>query len=321
MVSVKPRVSIGLPVYNGEKYLEEAIDSILAQTYKDFELILSDNASEDHTQEICLKYAEKDQRIRYHRNEKNLGAAPNHNLAFKLAKGEFFKWFGYDDKISPEFLSKCVEVLDKHPDVVLCMPETSLIDEHGQPLGGYEYKADADISDPHKRFQNFVLKNESGNYVYGLMRADSIAKTAPHGSYPSSDLVFLAELALYGRYYIIPEPLYHRRFHAGQSTKGALQVERNRVAWFDTSLVSKIVLPKWQCLFGYVSAVKNAPLSGYQLLYCYLQVVRWALVPPHFRALGKDALLAVQKIIIQLYLKLKTAIGKIDTQVGPEEKL
>ncbi len=312
MVNAKPRVSIGLPVYNGEKYLEEALDSILAQTYKDFELIISDNASDDHTREICLEYAKKDQRIRYHRNEKNLGAAPNHNLVFKLARGEYFKWFGYDDKISPDFLSKCVVVLDTHPDVVLCMPQTSLIDEHGQYLGEYAYKADANLPDPQKRFQNFILKNESGNYVYGLMRVDSVAKTSPHGSYPSSDLVFLAELALYGRYYIIPDPLYYRRFHAGQSTKGALQIERSRVAWFDTSLEGKIVLPKWQCLFGYMKAVRNAPLDIYQHLYCYMQIVRWAFIPPHLRALGKDVLLALRKFIVYSYLKLKTAfIGEV----------
>ena len=293
MVNTRPKVSIGLPVYNGEKYLAETLDGILAQTYQDFELIISDNASTDRTPEICQAYVQKDQRIRYHRNEKNLGAAPNHNLVFRLAKGEYFKWAGYDDQISPDFLSKCVEVLDHNPEVVLCMPQTKLIDGDGKPLGEYEYKADADLPDPRKRFQNFILKNESGNYVYGLMRVSGLAKTAPHGSYPSSDLVFLSELALYGRYCVIPEPLYFRRFHAEQSTKGALRIERSRVAWFDTSLDGKIVVPKWQRLFGYLRAIKNAPLSISQRTYCYFQVLRWAFIPPNFRALCKDPLLAM----------------------------
>ena len=133
--------------------------------------------------------------------------------------------------------------------------------------------------------------------MYGLMRVSSLARTSPHGSYPSSDLVFLSELALYGRYYIISEPLYYRRFHAQQSTKGALRVERRRVAWFDTSLEGKIVVPKWQRLFGYLRAIKNAPLTMYQRSYCYLQVIRWVFIPPNFRALCKDPLLAMIQLI------------------------
>jgi glycosyltransferase involved in cell wall biosynthesis len=292
-----PLVSIGLPVYNGERYLEQEIDSVLDQTYPNFELIISDNASNDRTQEICLKYAQKDQRIKYHRNDKNLGGAPNHNLVFRLAKGKYFKWASYDDKIAPDFLSKCVEVLDKNPDVVLCMPKTGWIDEHGQYLRQHKYKADGDLPDPHKRFQNLMLKNETGNYLYGLLRVDSVAKTALHGSYPSADLVFLAELALYGRYYMTPEPLFYRRSHDTQSTKGDLRVERSRSLWFDTSLEGKIVVPKWQMLFGFLKAVKNAPVNMYQRLYCYLQIIRWALEPPHFRALCKDLLLAMVQFI------------------------
>ncbi len=299
----KPKVSIGLPVYNGEKYLEEALDSILAQTFQDFELIISDNASTDRTQEICLKYAENDQRIRYSRNAKNLGAAPNHNLVFQLAKGEYFKWAGYDDKIAPEFLSKCVEVLDKNSDAVLCMPQTSLIDEHGQYLGDFDYEADGELPDPGERFRNFTLKNKSGNYIYALMRVDSIAKTSPHGSYPSSDLVFIAELALYGPYHIVSEPLYFRRIHAEQSTKGSLQVERSRVAWFDSSLEGRIVIPKWRCLFGYIKAVNRAPLNVSKRFYCYRQIIRWALIPPNFRALCKDPLLAVVQLIARFGFK------------------
>ena len=300
MICNEPLVSIGLPVYNAEKYLEEALESILVQTYKYFELIISDNDSNDRTQDICLKYAQKDSRVRYYRNDRNLGAAPNHNHVFKLAKGKYFKWAGYDDKISPDYVSKCVEVLEKNLDIVLCMPQTSLIDENGQYIGGFDYKADADISSPQMRFKNFVLKNKSGNYVYGLMRLDSVSKTSLHGSYPASDLVFLAELALYGRFYVIPEPLFYRRMHAGQSTIGPLRIERNRVAWFDTSLKERIVLPKWRYLFGSLKAVKNAPLNVFQRLYCYMQVVRWALMRQQFRALGKDVLLAAKRHIMKL---------------------
>ena len=104
----KLRVTIGLPVYNGETYLEETLDSILNQTYTEFELIISDNGSSDGTRLICEEYAAKDDRIKYYRSVKNLGAAPNYNRAFELSSGEYFKWADYDDPLAPEFLSKCV---------------------------------------------------------------------------------------------------------------------------------------------------------------------------------------------------------------------
>lgn len=297
MLIKKPKVTIGLPVYNGEKYLKEALDSILAQTYDDFELVICDNASTDTTSQICLEYAQREPRIRYYRNERNLGAAPNHNRAFQLAKGEYFKWAGYDDRIAPDFLTKCVDVLDHHPDIVMAMPLSALIDEQGRYLGEYHYKADGDIPATHMRFKNFLLKNESGNYIYGLMRSNHIAKTAPHGSYPSSDLVYIAELSLYGRVFIVPEPLYYRRIHKEQSTKGSLQIERNRILWFDTSLSGKVVLPKWQLLFGFIRAVRKAPMQLRHRIYCYLLIVRWAFIFPHFKALSKDLLLAVVRLI------------------------
>jgi glycosyltransferase involved in cell wall biosynthesis len=203
MQTPTPRVSIGLPVYNGEKYLREALNSILLQTYTNFELIISDNASVDQTQKICMDFAEKDQRIRYYRNETNLGAAPNHNLVFKLAKGEYFRWAGCDDKISPELLEKCVEFLDNHLDVVLCVPNTGIIGEYGEDLGGFEYGKDISLPTPGERFRYFSLVNTSGNYLYGLIRSNAITKIALHGSYPSSDLVFLAELSLYGKFDVV----------------------------------------------------------------------------------------------------------------------
>lgn len=297
----RPHVSIGLPVYNGEKYLKQALLSILSQSYTDFELIISDNASTDRTQAICQAYAAKDPRIRYYFNEKNLGAAPNHNRVFELASGEYFKWAGYDDIITADFLQRCVEVLDLKPEVVLCMPKTSFIDEHGNYIGDQPIKIDISLTSPHERFGNLVQKLEVGDFIYGLMRSDAIRKTSLHGSYPSADLVFETELALYGQFYIIPESLFFRRKHSEQSIKGKYAIERNRVAWFDTSLESKITLPKWLYLSGYLRAIRNAPLTRRQRLFCYLQMVRWVLKPAHFRALGKDILLALNKIVLQKF--------------------
>src|SRR5687767_6137887 len=107
----EPALSIGLPVYNGERYLREAIGSILSQDFTDFELIISDNASTDGTAAICAFYAARDARIRYHRSETNLGAAPNHRRVFELARAPFFKWAAHDDSGSPQLLERCVQTM------------------------------------------------------------------------------------------------------------------------------------------------------------------------------------------------------------------
>jgi glycosyltransferase involved in cell wall biosynthesis len=104
MAPNKPRVSLGMPVYNGERYLEKTFDSVLAQTYKDFELVISDNGSTDRTQAICERYAKMDSRVKYHRNSKNIGIAPNFNRVYELSPSEYFKWTDYDDLLAPEFL-------------------------------------------------------------------------------------------------------------------------------------------------------------------------------------------------------------------------
>src|SRR6187402_1563429 len=114
-----PRVTVGIPVYNGAEYLEQAIQSVLAQTFSDFELIICDNASTDATAAIVLDYAARDSRVRYARNRENIGSARNYNRLFELATGEDFKWMACDDLITPQFLEYCVAALDAAPCAVL----------------------------------------------------------------------------------------------------------------------------------------------------------------------------------------------------------
>jgi len=301
MTNNKPRVSIGLPVFNSEKYLEEALDSILAQTYTDFELIISDNASTDRTQAICQAYATKDRRIRYYRNEKNLGAAPNFNRAFSYASSEYFKWSPYDDLIAPDFLLRCVEVLDQHPEVVLCYSRAQVLNEHSEVVTTYDPSPDTSSLKAHERFYNLILKPHLAVQQMGLIRADVLKKTDLHGSYPSSDEVLLADLALRGQYYEIPERLYFYRLHPEQPRHGPAKTQRSLIPIFDTSLIGKIVLPKWLYFFACLKAIKRAPLGGYERAYCYRHMGRWLLVPPHFRAMGKDLLLAAKQVIVRVF--------------------
>lgn len=304
-----PIVSIGMPVYNGERFIAAALESVLAQSYADFELIIADNASTDATMDICRAFAAADDRVHYHRNPANLGAAPNYNRAFALAQGRYFKWADYDDLLAVDFLKKCVDVLDRNEDIVLVYPQSRVIDEAGQPLGDYAYKAQATSPDARNRFRDFALRPDAGYQVSGLARADAVRKTSLHGSYPASDLVFLAELALYGRFCAIDETLFFPRNHPYQSTKGAQTVERSRVVFFDTANAGRILLPKWQLLSGYLNAIARAPISRRDKLYCRFQMVRWSLMPDHFRALGKDVLLAGNQVVWRGIQRLTPATG------------
>jgi glycosyltransferase involved in cell wall biosynthesis len=114
-----PTLTIGLPVYNGERYLTESLDALLAQTYQDFELVISDNASDDGTADICRAYAERDSRIRYLRQPVNIGAGPNHNVLVPMARGKYFKWASHDDLYDPQLLELCIEALESRPEFVL----------------------------------------------------------------------------------------------------------------------------------------------------------------------------------------------------------
>lgn len=110
-----PRVSIGMPVYNGEPFLKDALDSLLGQSFRDFELILSDNASTDGTEVICRGYAARDQRIRYTRQPANLGAAANFKFVLDEARGKYFMWAACDDTRSPDFIELNYRFLSENP--------------------------------------------------------------------------------------------------------------------------------------------------------------------------------------------------------------
>ena len=293
MAQIKPRVSLGMPVYNGEKYLEKTLDSVLAQTYQNFELVITDNGSSDRTQQICEHYAEIDSRVKYHRNPKNIGIAPNFNRAHELCSGEYFKWTDYDDLLAPEFLKRCVEVLDEHPNVACAFPKTRLIDQIGDPIRDFEPPEEACSLQAHIRFRSLILDPDHiVSQASGLMRREQVGQTVMHGSYPCSDEVFLAHLALLGDFYEIPEFLFLYRIHPKQSTKGVLASERARVRFFDTSLEGKVVLIKWLYFRNCIHAINHSPISMYQKILCYLYMVRWLFVPKNFRSISKDFLLA-----------------------------
>ena len=285
-----PKVSIGLPVYNGEDFIEEAIDSILAQTFADFELIICDNASTDHTSEICRRYAERDARVYYHCNEKNLGAAANYNRVFRLAKGEYFRWAAHDDRLEPGYLAACVAVLDRDPSVVLCYPRTLIINEQSEPLSVHPDKLHLAAAEPHLRlnqyFERYAPRRDECNAVFGLMRRDVLGRTPLIGAYASSDLILLGEIALLGKICEIAQPLFLRRDHLRTSVRANRDLQ-DRAAWFDPANKAKRLLPRWRWFREYLDAVGRAPLSPTQRLRCYSVVLRW-FVPHNYRIMLRE---------------------------------
>jgi glycosyltransferase involved in cell wall biosynthesis len=268
-----PRVSVGIPVFNGERFLAQALESILSQTFRDFELIISDNASTDSTEEICRSYAARDGRIRYHRSERNRGAAWNHNRLVELARAPYFKWQCHDDYCAPTFLESCIAVIDNDPGVVLCYPQFVRVDEQGRRLGVKSSRVVGE-GEPRERFRSLIYRRDSCEEIYGVMRSAVIVKTRLIGPYSNSDDTFLAELILHGRFREVPEPLFFYRIHRSQSTS-AYPTRSARMAWFDPSTRARLSFPFLRLCGGYISLVWRSPVTWGEKLSCYSSLIGW----------------------------------------------
>jgi glycosyltransferase involved in cell wall biosynthesis len=304
-----PRVSIGLPVYNGERFLEEALRSLLSQTFTDFELIISDNASTDRTAEICKTHASADSRIRYFRSERNLGLAWNWNRVFALSSGEYFRWSAHDDLVDPRFLAAAVKVLDRDPTAVLCYSHEKFIDEKGQGLREYETPLKrAGFAKPQDRFRDLVLIDHLCLPIFGLIRADVLRATTGYGSYVASDRVLLAELSLFGRFHQIPDSLFKFRLHREQSIQ-ALAFHR-RAGWIDPANAGRMVFPHWRFYREYFLCLRRRPLHWRERMVCYLHLARWWGVNWNWARMLSDLLIAATPGSLSLLQKIQKRIYK-----------
>jgi len=302
-----PRVSIGMPVYNGERYLAAALDGLLAQTFSDFELIVSDNASTDATPAICARYAARDGRIRYSRNAVNIGGAPNFRRVFHLATGEYFMWAAHDDIHAPMFVGRCVEVLDHDPTVVACYPRVRVIDADGTVVGDdTTHLPRIGSPHPHERFGDLVRWDYKCYEVLGLIRAAVLRMTPLIASFIASDTALRAELGLRGRFHEIPEYLLFNRDHSERSTR-ALAQHHLRGAWFDPALAGKRVLPHWRILAEYVRCVRRVPLSRGERLRCYWELRHWLGVPRNLKWLAADVPIAIDPRAWDAFVRYRAA--------------
>lgn len=207
-----PRVSIGLPVLDGADTLRHALDSFLGQTFGDLEIVISDNASTDATPGICAEYAQRDPRVRYHRNPENLGARANYNRVFELARGELFKWAGHDDWVAPGYLERCVEAFAETPEAVACYTGMCRVDaEEGTKRKIVLPPASLATSERALRRFHDVLWHLPYHPIFGLFRREELARTDLIPNVPEPDRVTLAQMALRGPFVQVDEVLLFQR--------------------------------------------------------------------------------------------------------------
>ncbi len=206
-----PLVSIGMPLYNEEKYVSQALDSLLTQDFKDFQLVISDNASQDATQRICLDYVGRDSRIRYFRNEFNLGSTENFNRAFRLSSGKYFMWASGHDLWAPCFISRCVAILDADPSVILCYPRSRFINREGREQATKMSYTDTRNMNTLYRFNAVLWRLVCFSAIYGVIRSKALKETRLARKVYGPDDLLLAELALIGSFAHVPELLFYLR--------------------------------------------------------------------------------------------------------------
>ena len=257
------KVVVGLPVYNGQKYLGAAIESHLSQTFGDFNLVISDNGSTDATRDICADYASKDKRIRYLRSPENRGILWNHRRVFEAVESpqQYFRWAGADDIMEPGLLQAMVAVLSTRPEVEAVVPDTKNIDERGEVIGSMARTLDLQSSDVCARSHDALVANYQHVIAYGLLRASTLRAMRTGPNYIGWDPIFLWELALRGKMVHLAGPVLLRRFHAGSISRVKTAKEMRK--WVEpNSKGAGMNFPHWNWAYERVRALIASPLSA-----------------------------------------------------------
>lgn len=268
-----PLVSIGLPVYNGDESVERAIKSILAQDFQDFELIIADNASTDSTATICQDYAQKDKRIRYVRNEKNIGVGPNHNLTFHLSRGKYFQWSAHDVECLPGMIRKCVDVLENAPPtVVLAYPRCAFVDAQGNPAGMIQHPIASKNPSPRRRLITALRYLWLVSEFYGLSVSSALRKTRLFDSFPASDYVLIGEMAMLGEIWELSEVLLKRNMGTDHGAAAYYNDRKGWSEWIDPNTAHQTMLPiisyKHRVALEYIRSAWRLPLRPKDKLQC-----------------------------------------------------
>jgi glycosyltransferase involved in cell wall biosynthesis len=255
----KVPLTVAVPVYNGERFLRQCLDSLLSQTYRDFVLVISDNASTDRTREICESYANADSRVRYHRNAVNIGLYGNFNLLLGLVRTPYVKLASADDFWAPTMLADAMGEMQSDPSLVLCHPRAVLVDEDGREIRRYEKSLQLTDDDPAVRFRRVLTELGLVNQLMGVMRTDAVRSMLPLMKQPPADSVFVAELSLYGKIMELPKYQYFRRFHE-ECSSWDRNSESHQLKRVSSGGARRVRLATWKYHWGLVRRVLHSPL-------------------------------------------------------------
>jgi glycosyltransferase involved in cell wall biosynthesis len=281
LIGTTPLVSIGLPVYNGERFLPRALDSLLAQTFTDFELVISDNASTDKTSEICQAYQTKDVRVRYYCNEKNMGMGWNFDRVIELSLAPYFMYAADDDWWEPDFIRLLFHELEIHPEAAVALSSLDIVDEEGNLIK--PVRLDIGDKSPNElgylgMFLRLMILWGEGTkshhyYMYALSRKDfvkDIRRFVVRGLFV--DRMLVATMALATRFRYVNRVLFYKTRHS-----------RNMFARYPDENFSKAV-------GSYFTLFKIPFRFGYQLWRCDI-------IPPWRKLYIPLAILGMAKII------------------------
>lgn len=267
-----PYVSIGLPVFNGERFLGRALDTLLGQDFRDLEVVVSDNASTDGTVELLRKYADADPRLRFEVQPTNRGASWNFNRVLAMAHpgARYFTWAAADDERTPDYLTRTIPILDGDPSVSLAHTGSADIDQDSYVLKTWAQPVDTWASfDVAERVAGLVTMRHECFTAFGLIRMEIAKQTRGLGTFADSDNVLITEIALRGRFVHDDAVCFFRRQHSYRSMV-AFTDQRDRVAWFDPSRAGQLSFPYWRTARELVGAVQRAPLSADERRRCLL---------------------------------------------------
>ena len=277
------KISIGLPVFNGEEFIHKQLERILDQTFTDFELIISDNASTDLTNKICKEFETKDNRIRYYKQDQTIDSLLNYNFVLEKAECEYFLWIAIDDILLPNFLEKNLEILINNKNIVC---SASQVKYFGESRKYWKEKAENRISGFFikkivNRFQNLKNYSTTGTFAskfryylklrghhhifYGIYRTNQlkgiISKIVLNKNKPRTiDLATMLSVLEIGDFYVIDEILMYR-YDGGESSQGFSSFKKAYKLNFIESISFNYPFTKW-CFkkFGYKSCLKNLDL-------------------------------------------------------------
>jgi glycosyltransferase involved in cell wall biosynthesis len=266
-----------MPVFNAEAWLVPALDCLQKQTFGDFELIVSDNASSDNSLGIVEEYARRDKRIRVLRQTRNIGANGNYRAVLAAASADLFKWAAANDLCAPRFLERCVDAMQKRPDVVLAYPRTLLFEHESSDGVLYDHDFALDSDDRSKRFADLLATMLLNNAMNGVIRRRALERILPLGTFRSADILMMCELALLGKYALVDEPLFYRRMSAAAATslRSAIEADKHLVPTAKRPLRWQ----NWKYQLRMVRIVMRAwpyDREWYRVAYHALQRVSWA---------------------------------------------